>query len=152
MYEGAIRRFGDDLKSFYPVILFESLAAMPQFGKEVRLSLASVGGRAVSGLVMLYWGDVAIAWHYSTRPGDLGTHACPLLLRDAMQNACADGFRWFDFLVSGPLKGVAHFKEGFGTVRTRFNAYWSPGMTPASLRPDTGAGAALERIRQLRRE
>jgi hypothetical protein len=152
VYEDSLRRFGDDLRSFYPARLFENLRAIPGFGRDVQLSLASVDGRVVSGLVMLRWANTAIAWHYSTRPGDLGSHACPLLLRDAMQRACAEGFRWFDFLVSGSLKGVAHFKEGFGTRRTRYNAYWSPGMTPASSRPDTGTGAAPEKIQQLRRK
>jgi hypothetical protein len=98
---------------------------------------------------MLYFGDVAVAWHYSTRPDELTSHACPLLLVTAMRKACADGFRSFDFLPSGPLAGVARFKEGFGSSRTPYSLYWSPGMTPADARPDTGTGAARGRIRAL---
>jgi hypothetical protein len=57
----------------------------------------------------------------------------------------------FDFLCSGSRKGVAHFKGGFGSSRSPYNVYWSPAMTPDETRPDTGPGAALGRIQELRR-
>lgn len=152
VYEATLPRFGDNLRSFYPIAFFEHLAALPQFGTEIKVTLASVEGRVVSGLIMLNRGDNAVAWHYSTRPDDLDTHACPLLLRNAMQEAASNGIRWFDFLVSGPLKGVAHFKEGFGTIRKTCNMYWSPDVTPVTERPDTGLGAAIEKSRQLREQ
>jgi GNAT acetyltransferase-like protein len=149
VYEDATLRFGDRLVSFYPLALFENLLAMPGYGEAVQLSLATIGGEVVSGLVMLYWGDVAVAWHASTRPASLASHPYPLLLASNMQSACAAGFRSFDFLLSGSLEGVAHFKEGFGGVSTTYAGYWSPGLTPDSTRPDTGPGAAAARIREL---
>ncbi len=149
VYEDTTVRFGDKLGSFYPLALFENLLLMPEYGEAVKLSLASLGNMVVSGLLMLYWGNVAIAWHYSTRPNYLTSHACPLLLGAAMRHACAEGFRSFDFLLSGSFDGVAHFKEGFGSVRKPYNGYWSPGLSPDSTRPDTGPGAAPGRIRQL---
>jgi hypothetical protein len=150
IYEAAIGRFGDNLQSFYPVELFENLLRMPAYGEAARLSLAYVEGRPVSGLIVLCQGQIAVGWHWSTHPEHLASHACPLLLATSMRRACDDGFRWFDFLCSGSLTGVAHFKDGFGSRRKPYNVYWSPGMSPDETRPDTGAGAALRRVQQQR--
>lgn len=149
VYESALDRFGDNLMSLYPKALFENLVSLPEHGSEVQLTLAYRDGRAVSGLVMLYWGDTAMAWHYSTRPEELRSNACPLLLHHAMKHAAERGTRWFDFLVSGPLTGVAHFKEGFGARPTRYRLYWSPGLTSDRTRPDAGPGAAFHRRQTL---
>lgn len=152
VYEAAIDRFADNLESFYPIDHFEGLLRMPEYGGNVELVLAYLEGVAVSGLVTLSWGDVVIGWHWSTRPEDFSSHACPLLLATAMRQSCENGFRWFDFLCSGSLEGVARFKDGFGSVRRPYNLYWSPGMTPNETRPDTGPGAAAQRIERMRLE
>jgi hypothetical protein len=40
-----------------------------------------------------------------------------------IQDACRQGYAYFDFGASGGLPGVEHYKEGFGAQKTPFPSY-----------------------------
>jgi hypothetical protein len=149
VYKEAIGRPGDDVEPLYPAALFENLLQMPVCRDAAQLLLAYHEGRVVGGQIVLYWGDTAVAWHTSIRPGDLAPQVGAALFAAAMRKACDDGLRWFDFLASGHADD-AGLTEGYGGVPWRYDVYWSPGLSPDSTRLDTGLGAA-GRIPELRR-
>lgn len=113
-YQDSLRRWGARTTSAYPWRLFETLCALAS--PRIRLWVAALDGRVIAGVLCLYarrhvayWHGAAVEEHMKKRPMNLLLHA-------AMEDACARGFRWFDFNPSGGHESVRAFKEGFGVV------------------------------------
>lgn len=73
---------------------------------------------------MFYHGEQAIYWYGCPDSAHMSFHPSTLLLVTVIEEACKEGYRWFDLV--GPnqhLKGVQHFKEGFASEPLRYNAY-----------------------------
>lgn len=126
VYKGSLLRWGKDATGFYPRRLYHNLFRMPEYGSGVKLLLAHLEGKVIGGIIMLYHGEQAVYWQGSSHSAYMDAHPSPLLLITAIEAACREGFRWFDFM--GPnqhLKGVQHFKEGFASGPLPYNAYYS---------------------------
>lgn len=121
VYADTLQRWGGRALFRYPAALFDHLHGLGPH--QLRLWLARVDGRVVSGAIVLYQNTTAIYWHGATLQGFLRHHPATLVLAGAVQDACARGFRYFDFGASGGLPGVEAFKEGFGAVRRPFASY-----------------------------
>lgn len=129
VYLDSRRRWGDNAISYYPRSLFHDLFRLQAEERGVRLWVAHLDARVVSGVLVLYHGDHSVAWHASTHSDYLSSHASPLVHMSAIRAGCAEGLRWYDFNPSGHLRGVEFFKESFRAERRRFNMYHSPAFT-----------------------
>lgn len=128
-YVDSLTRWGDAAIAHYPRSLFHELFGLQEEDRGVRFWLASIDDRIISGVLVLYHGEHAVAWHAATRSEHLSSHASPFVHTSAIRSACADGFRWYDFNPSGHLRGVEFFKESFGAERRRFAMYHSATFT-----------------------
>ncbi len=98
--------------SRHPKVLFEELSRLPS--TSVKLWVAETCGVFVAGAVCLYAKNTANYWHSAAIANQLPRRPMHLLLREAIQHACQQEIRWFDFNPSGGNEGVDSFKRGFG--------------------------------------
>lgn len=118
VYEDSLRRWGGRVTLAYPWDLFEvSHDLAHRHPDHLKLWLAERDGEILGGALNFYWNQHAVGWHAAARAEALDSHAFPILVADAMEDACARGFRWFDLNPSGGLEGVAAFKSRFGGER-----------------------------------
>lgn len=95
---------------------------LAEFGSQARFVLVRDGHRPVGGLVCLLFKDtVTIPWASSLRQY---LTKCPnnLLYWEAMQYACAQGYRCFDFGRSSIDSGTYNFKRQWGAKPVQI--YW----------------------------
>ena len=123
IYRDSLRRWGRQAGGFYPGRLFYNLFRQPEYGRAIRLWVARWNGVVIGGALIFYHNEHAVYWHGVVHPAYMNLHAAHLLLSTAIEDACRSGFRWFDFNPSGGLKGVEHFKNGFGTRYLEFYSY-----------------------------
>jgi len=126
IYQDALKRWGEKANGFYPRALFRNMFEMPEFGKSIRMWVARKDGMVIGGTINVYHGSQVICWHAVYHSGYFSAHAAPLLIISAIENACKEGYRWFDLM--GPnkhLKKVQHFKDGFATQPLPYNSYYS---------------------------
>ncbi len=115
---------------------------------EVRLWLAQKGEWLLSGLVVLSWGHHAIPWASAMEEGT--GSLCPnhALYRAAVEAACREGRRWFNFGSSRGLARLHAFKESFGAERVDYHYYrWEPDWKKTLRRLPRGRGAKGQRGR-----
>jgi hypothetical protein len=94
---------------------------------EVRLWVARKRGELLSGLVVLSWGYQATPWASAMEDG--AGPLCPnhALYRAAVEEACREGRRWFNFGSSREMTRLHMFKESFGARRVDYHYYgWEP--------------------------
>jgi hypothetical protein len=125
----------------YPAKVFELLAGRSP--PQVRLWLARKGGGLLSGLVVLSWGRSAVPWASAMEEG--AGSLCPnhALYRAAVEEACREERRWFNFGSSRGLARLHLFKESFGARRVDYQYYrWEPAWKKRirGLRRSRGAG------------
>jgi hypothetical protein len=123
VYQNSLLRWGQTATGFYPKRLFRNLFHLPQYGKAIKLWIAKYDGRVVAGAWILYHRLHAVYWHGAVHTDYMRWHPVHLMLAEAIKSAVDDRFRWFDFNPSGGLKGVEHFKRGFGAEQRNFFAY-----------------------------
>ena len=124
----------------YPAKVFALLA--DRTPPQVRLWLARKGGELLSGLVVLSWGLNAIPWA-SAMEGGTGS-LCPnhALYRAAVDEACREERRWFNFGSSRGLPRLHLFKESFGARRVDYHYYrWEPAWKSRLRYLQRGRGA-----------
>ena len=123
IYQNTLSRWGDKASGFYPKRLFQNLFELPEYGRSVKLWLARYNGNVASGGWIFYHNRHAVYWHGAMHSDYAHSHPVHLMLVEAIGEACREGFRWFDFNPSGGLKGVEHFKRGFGATPMSFFSY-----------------------------
>lgn len=122
-YQDALERWGKGARGFYPRELFYNLFHRPEYGEATKLWAAHLSGEVIGGAWVLYHNNHAVYWHAVVHSEYMFYHPAHLLVATAIEDACDRGFHWFDFNPSGGLKGVVHFKKGFGAQRLEFSAY-----------------------------
>ncbi len=123
VYQDAIKRWGDQASGFYPIGLFYNLFQLGEYGKTVKLWIACLQGRVIAGAWSLYHNQHVVYWHGAVHSQYTSFHPTHLLVATMIEDACRNGFRWFDFNPSGGLEGVERFKNGFGAQYLTFNSY-----------------------------
>jgi Acetyltransferase (GNAT) domain len=123
VYRDTLRRWGGAARGFYPERLFRGLFRSGAEGGGVRLALVRRRGEVVAGAWLCRHRGHVVYWHGAVRAEDMRRHAMHLLMAGAIEDACRDGARWFDFNPSAGIAGVERFKEGFGAARLPFFAW-----------------------------
>jgi CelD/BcsL family acetyltransferase involved in cellulose biosynthesis len=112
LYRSSLRRWGNKARGFYPRRLFHNLLEAGRHSP-IRLWLVKDEGRIVGGAWALYHGEHVDYWHAAVDSNAMIHYPMHLLVATAVEDACAQGYRWFDFNPSGGLEGVELFKRGF---------------------------------------
>ena len=115
VYLDSIDRWGYKAKFVYPFGLFENMFACQS--DNIKLYLAIVNGKVVSGALALFHNKHVVGWHGSTFKEFFSYHPWYLLMNQITKDACKGGYRWFDFNPSGGHEGVIKNKKGFGTTK-----------------------------------
>lgn len=113
-----------------PRVFFQNL--LEEFGPEGKLQiyLARSGSRPVSGVLLLKYKDLVTYEYGATEPSSRKQRPNQLLLWRSIQNAHAEGYRWFDFgRTSLDNEGLLSFKDRWGTSRVHLVYYQVPGGT-----------------------
>jgi len=138
MYEESLARWGNDATNRYGWALFASM--LKKHSPKIRLWLARYEGKLVSGALCIYHNAHVAYWHAaSTREFYGKLDASHVLQYFIISDACQNGYRFYDFLPSGGIEGVAHFKGGFSPETRPVRIYVSPlvrlsGSVRAALR------------------
>jgi hypothetical protein len=121
VYEDTLRRWGSNTLVSYPYRLFEQIYRC--HSENIRLWVARVEGKIVSGSLNFYTNRHVLAWHGATLESYFGYHPVPLLRTEIIKDACERGLRYYDFSPSGGLEGVENYKDLFGAERLPFYSY-----------------------------
>ena len=105
----------------HPLRLYENMC---KFGlPHVQLRLAIKDDKAIAGLVSLYYGKNVFYWISSYLKEYEIYRPTNLLLKDSIEQACDEGYKYYNFGASGNLEGVRKFKESFGAERIEIKQY-----------------------------
>ncbi len=118
VYQDTLRRWGETTLVSYPYDLFEQMYRSQS--DAIKLWLARIDGKIVSGKVLFYHNGGALYWHGATLERFFDHQPSTLLMAEIIRDACERGLAYFDFGPSGGLKGVERFKEGFGAQKLHF--------------------------------
>ena len=121
VYEDSLRRWGDNASSRYSFNLFENIYNMKS--KNIKLHLAVVDGKTVSGILMFYHRNHLVYWHGATLEDYFKYNPSKYLQNEVIIDSYENGYKYYDFNPSGGHKGVINFKEGFGAEKINFENY-----------------------------
>lgn len=121
VYKDAVRRWGDRTLISYPYGLFEQLYRYRS--ENLKLWIAKVDGRIVSGNVVVYHNRHCAYWHGATLESYFSYRPGALLITEIIRDACQRGLACCDLSPSGGLKGVERYKEQFGAQAVPFYSY-----------------------------
>jgi hypothetical protein len=119
LYRASVQRWDRPLFT-YRDSLFTELSRLSERG--VRLWLAEIDGETCAGAVLLMHHRYATYWHGATIP-QLCPGATNLLQWELIDVLAEGGVQTYDLNGSGPLAGVARFKESLGAKPARVIAY-----------------------------
>lgn len=111
-YEASLERWGETATTGYEWRLFELLHARREQG--VKLWVGRIGGEVAAGALCVYGPRHVAYWHGAAREEHFAARPVNLVMAEAMRDACARAYSWFDFNPSAGLEGVLRFKRGFG--------------------------------------
>lgn len=112
-----------------PLHRFRAVAAA--LGDACRTWVASLDGEPVASIVVLAAGSNAIYWRgASDRRLATPTRANDLLMRLAIEEACAEGRRWFHLGESGGVDSLIRWKERFGARPATYEEFRIGGAPP----------------------
>ncbi len=121
LYRRTVERWDKLQGSLYPREFFLRLFRL-QDGC-VRFWLAETAGEAVAGIIVLAWRQTLVYWHGCSRREYFNLYPNNLLHAKVLEQACSDGFSFYDMGPSMGLEGVVRFKESFGAGPYPFSAY-----------------------------
>jgi hypothetical protein len=121
VYEDSLRRWGDNASSRYSFNFFENIYNMKS--KNIKLHLAVVDGKTISGILMLYHRNHVVYWHGATLEDFFEYNPSKYLQNEVIIDSYENGYKYYDFNPSGGHKGVISFKEGFGAKKINFENY-----------------------------
>ena len=81
---------------------------------QIKLWLAHIDGKAVSGAICFYNNKHVVYWHGASLSDHAALRPANLLQAQLIEDAYRNGFWWYDFNPSGGLEGVEKFKTSFG--------------------------------------
>ncbi|MDP8247766.1 MAG: GNAT family N-acetyltransferase [Candidatus Tritonobacter lacicola] len=123
IYQDSVKRWGERATSNYPYRLFKNIYNMQSPG--VRLWLAKINGKTISGALVFYHNKHVVWWHGAT----LGEYFryCPanLLQTEIIKDSCRRSYEIYDFNPSGGHGGVVKFKRSFGSQTIDMTLYKS---------------------------
>ena len=121
IYQDSLKRWGDKATSRYKFNLFENIYNSKS--KNIKLILALVDEKIISGALLLYCGNHIVWWHGATLSDFFKHYPANFLQNEIIKDSCENGYKYYDFNPSGGHKGVMKFKEGFGAKQMFFSNY-----------------------------
>jgi len=113
VYQDSLRRWGQATICRYKWSLFNEM--IRRNSPHVKLWLAmGEGTKVIAGAILLYAKEHVVYWLGAALYSSFPLRPVNLLFSHAIQDACAQGYRWFDFNSSAGIEGVRRFKLGFG--------------------------------------
>jgi len=112
VYEASLARWGDQASSRYRWPLFDEIRR--RASPHVRLWLARLHDEVIAGALCFYARQHAVYWHGAADEAHFELRPVNLLMQEAIRDACARGFTWFDLNPSGGHEGVKKFKCSLG--------------------------------------
>ncbi|NUM44916.1 MAG: GNAT family N-acetyltransferase [Anaerolineales bacterium] len=123
-YEDSLRRWGERASSHYPWRLFENgFALAQQYPDNIRLWVAEAEGRILGGAWVFYWQRHAVWWHGAVLEDFFAYNPSNVLQDAIIRDACARGYRYYDFNPSGGYEGVIRFKRHHGAEEWPLSRY-----------------------------
>lgn len=138
IYLDSLHRWGEKATSNHEWSLFEQIYLLRS--PHVKLWLARLEGKAISGALVFYSYKIAAYWNGASLESHMTYRPAQVLLYEAICHAAESGLEWFDFGPSGPHEGVRRFKAGFGCMELP-----SPVLTTAP----SVASKALVRLKEM---
>ena len=105
-----------------PLRKFQAIAA--QMGEACQVWVARVGGRPAAAAIVLQGKNVNDSRAAMDRDLAAGTGANDLLLKSAIEHACARACRYYHMGESGQSASLAEFKERFGAIAYDYAEYY----------------------------
>jgi Acetyltransferase (GNAT) domain len=130
-YLDSLARWGGTATNRYDWKLFEIL--LTKHSPSIRLWLARYEGRPISGALCFYHNRHVAYWHAATsQEAFRKLNASHVLQYFIIKDACQAGYRYYDFMPSGGVEGVMHFKSGFAPGTLPIKTYTSPVVSAAN--------------------
>lgn len=146
VYLDSLRRWGDSVTSRYGWRLFEALHGCGS--PHVKLWLALLEGRVVSGALCFYSSRHVVSWHSASLAEGLSAKAPDFVKYVTIRDACQRGLEWYDLNPTGGHEGVRSFKAKLGGVPLPAGILFSPSARVVRVRR---LSHALARIASMRR-
>jgi hypothetical protein len=125
LYEETRQRWGAAATNAFDWSLFQIIRRRHSPG--IRLWLARSEGQPIAGALCLYHSQFMIGWHTAKTLRLTETRdAFHVLQYFIVQDACARGFQFYDFLGSGADTSIERFKSGFAAQFREVRVYRSP--------------------------
>ncbi|KAF5426258.1 MAG: peptidoglycan bridge formation glycyltransferase FemA/FemB family protein [Candidatus Methanomarinus sp.] len=121
IYEDSLKRWGDNATSRYEFNLFENIYNLKS--KNIKLFLALIDEKIVSGALLFYCGNHIVWWHGATLSDFFNHYPANFLQNEIIKESCEKGYKYYDFNPSGGHEGVMKFKDRFGAKRIYFNIW-----------------------------
>ena len=121
IYEDSLKRWGDNATSRYGFNLFENICNLKS--KNIKLFLAMLDEKIISGALLFYCGNHIVWWHSATLSDFYRYNPVKFMQNEIIKKSCENGYKYYDFNPSGGHEGVIKFKEGFGAKRIYFNIW-----------------------------
>jgi len=113
LYTDSLRRWrdsGKETRIVYSWDIFERIHDL----KSKKLFLAQKSNENIAGIICFYHNRHAVAWHGSALSKHFESRPNNLLYWEAIEDARAAGYAWFDCNPSGGYEGVVQFKAHLG--------------------------------------
>lgn len=121
VYEDSLKRWGINATSAYDFNLFENI--FNSNSEDIKLHLAIVDEKIVSGILTLHHRNHVVYWHGATLKDYFRYSPSKYLQNEVIKDSCEKGYKYYDFNPSGGHQGVIKFKEGFGAEKITFKKY-----------------------------
>lgn len=109
----------------HPLRFFEGL--FEYLGDFIKLYVAKYKDEAIGGGIMIFYKNKVIYGYGAANPENLKLHPYNAFLWKGIEDACLNGFRYFDFgRVSYDNVGLASFKRRWGTTKEKLYYSYYP--------------------------
>lgn len=115
IYQDSLERWGNSATSRYNFNLFENI--YNQKSQNIKLWLALIDDKIVSGALIFYCNKHIVWWHGATLSDFFNYYPSNFLQNMIIKDIGEKGYWYYDFNPSGGHEGVVKFKNGFGTKR-----------------------------------
>jgi hypothetical protein len=112
IYIDSIARWGENATNNYPRQLFENMQA--DNDKNIKLWLAYLDNKPVSGIICVYHNQHCAGWHMATLKEFLTKRPTQLLIYNTIKHASYSGYRYYDLSPSGGHESVVESKRRYG--------------------------------------
>ena len=112
IYVSMFKYWGDTVLTSYPMALFKNFYY--QKNQNIKLWAAYYNDKMIGGEMALYWSDKCTPYFSYHNREYSKLNARRLLLHTQFLYCLTNGYKYFDFMLSGQIKGLENFKKSMG--------------------------------------